>query len=179
VAISWFRLLALTALSLCQAARADSGEHQLKAAFLYNFAKFVEWPEANFSQQQKINLCVVGHDQFGPALDTIERKMAQGREVLVRRDTLPDAVRDCQIVFVSASETKNLARVLQAVTGANALTVSDMEGFCEAGGMIALVVADKRVAFEVNLDAAHRADLKLSAQLLKLARTIYGVKTKR
>jgi YfiR/HmsC-like len=157
---------------------ADSPEHRLKAAFLYNFAKFVEWPEAYFSAQSVINLCVVGADDFGSALDAIDRKKAQGREVIVKREVSVAQSRECQIVYISPSQAKNVADILHTAARGNALTVSDLDGFCQAGGMIGLVVADQRVGFEVNLDAAQKADLRLSAQLLKLAKNVYGAKAR-
>jgi YfiR/HmsC-like len=159
-------------------ALADSAEYRLKAAFLYNFAKFVEWPEPYFSAQPVINLCVIGADEFGSALDGIDRKKAQGREVLVKRGATAVESRDCQILYISPSHAKSVADILRAASQGNALTVSDMEGFCQAGGMIGLVVADQKVGFEVNLDAAQRADLRLSAQLLKLAKSVHGTKTR-
>lgn len=150
-------------------------EYQVKAAYLFNFAKFVEWPAAAFrSTDAPLALCVAGRDPFGSALAAYEGRLVQGREVRVRRGVAAGDVRSCNILFVSDSEERRLPPILAQTAGFPVLTVSDLDGFVDAGGVIGLVEADSRVQFEVNLASAARAQLKLSTQLLRLARRVRG-----
>jgi hypothetical protein len=148
-------------------------EYEIKAAFIYNFAKFVEWPASAFAQpQSRLILCLIGKDVFGAALDTIDHKLAQGHELQVRRQVLLEEVKSCHILFVSESERGNLAPIFRALAGTSVLSISDMDRFAEAGGMIGLYKVDNQVQFAINLDAARDASLQINSQLLKLARII-------
>jgi hypothetical protein len=158
---------------LALAAQPATPEYQVKAAFLYNFLKFVEWPGEAGSSAGTICLGVLGRDPFDDALDTVRGKLAKGRKVVVIHFRSPDEVRGCDLLFISASEKGRLSQALRAAHNARMLTVADQEGFCEAGGMINLVSVKNRVGFEVNLAAANRARFRISSQLLKLARNIY------
>lgn len=149
-------------------------EYQLKAAFLFNFTKFVEWPDSSFEDPQApIVLGIIGDDPFG---DTLARIIAgqkvQGRSLVIRKERWGDELRLCHVLFVSASEHERSSRILGSVRSASVLTVSDMEGFTEAGGVIEFVTQENRVRFIVNLDAATQSKLRLSAKLLALARVI-------
>ena len=165
---------ALLLLSVCLALAKDpedaSDEYRVKALFLYNFAKFVEWPNA--ISGDAICIGIVGDDPFGEALaQTIAGKTVNGRAFVVKRLKLQET-RQCQIVFVAASERKRIHTVLEAVVGSAVLTVGDMHGFAQAGGVINFEIVDSRVRFEVNIDAAERARLKLSSKLLSLAKIV-------
>src|SRR5258708_8684937 len=107
-----------------QPVRARSlAEYEIKAAFMYNFAKFVQWPAEAFGQAQSpLILCVIGDDVFGPALDTIEHKLAQGRELKVRRQIRLEGARACHILFIAESEHARLRSVRRAASGARAPT---------------------------------------------------------
>lgn len=153
-------------------ASAGSSEYQVKAAFLYNFMKFVDWPGDRSASPGSITLGILGKDPFGPALDTIRDKTAKGRRVVVQHLRGLEEARQCDLVFVCASEKGRVAQVVRALQNAPVLTVGDQEGFCQAGGMINLVPVQNRIGFEVNLAAANRARLKVSSQLLKLARLV-------
>jgi hypothetical protein len=162
-----------------QAAAADGGntppkrEYLIKAAILYNFAKFTRWPSAAFaSTDAPLDLCVIGVDPFGKALATIDGKRV-GQHTL-RTRLIADAaqIASCHLLFVSASETDRLGDVLAAADGAAVLTVADLPEFARAGGMIALKVVEDRTRFDVNQSAADRAGLTLSAKLLRLAETV-------
>jgi YfiR/HmsC-like len=159
-------------LSVPWLARADPpSEYHLKAAFVYNFAKFVEWPASAFdSSQAPMHLCIAGTDPFGPILTSVEHKTAQGHELVLKR-VPPDPLGACHIVFVSGSK-EQVTRVLSAAADMKVLTVSDVEDFAGLGGMIGLVTNDNKIQFDINLDAAQRAELRLSPQLLKLARSV-------
>ena len=171
-------LLALTAAVLClsgpRPGRAQSpAEYEIKAAFMYNFAKFVQWPESAFAQPQSpLVLCVIGKDVFGPALDTIDHKLAQGRELQVRRQVRLEDARSCHILFISESERPRLATIFKAVAAGSVLTIGDTDRFAESGGIIGLYDLDEKVQFSINLEQAHSASLQINSQLLKLARIV-------
>src|SRR5437868_8530842 len=155
----------------------DSSEYLIKAGFIYNFAKFVEWPAAAFSQADSpIVIGVLGADPFGSVLDHIvEDKKIGARGFIVKRykwgKDLKD-LKDCKILFISASEKAHIDEILQSVKGLPILTVGETLGFAERGGVIRFTLEDNRVRFEVNVDAAHDADLNISSRLLTLAKII-------
>ena len=152
-----------------------SVEYQVKAAFLFNFAKFVDWPpEAFQSEKAPIALCVFRQDPFGGALDQIIRgKTINNREILARQiNKLPD-LKACQLVFVSAREDKLLSEILNSLKGASALVVGESEGFADRGGAVQFFLEDNKLRFAVNVDAVQRARLTVSAKLLALARIVH------
>lgn len=154
----------------------SSVEYQVKAAFLFNFAKFVDWPPETFqSEKAPITLCVFRQDPFGGALDEIIRgKTINSREVLARRiNELPD-LKACQLVFVSAKEDKLLSEILDSLGGASALVVGESEGFAERGGAVQFFLEDHKLRFAVNVDTVQRTRLIVSAKLLALARIVHG-----
>lgn len=145
-------------------------EYQVKAAFLYNFSKFVEWPDKAFSNNTtSINICVLGRNPFGNSIDSISDKSVQGRTIQIIINPDSEHLNKCHILFISESEKGRLARIFNLLNYSSVLTVADLEGFASAGGMINLIMKDKKVSFEINLKAARKADLKISSQLLKLA----------
>jgi hypothetical protein len=145
-------------------------EYAVKAAFLFNFARFTEWPAAAFaSDDAPLVLCIVGTDPFGPALDAIEKKPVKGHPLRVDRKATEDGLSRCHVAFISRSRAGDLAEVLKPIETARVLTVSDIPDFARKGGMIGLLMEERKVRFEINVSAADRAGLKLSSQLLKLA----------
>lgn len=147
-------------------------EYEVKAAFLYNFGKFVKWPGDNALGPTFV-IAVLGQDPFGDVLDrTFDGKTIQGRKAEVRRIRTLAGPSDIQILFVGSSEGPHLAQVLKAVEGSSVLTVADMEGFAERGGMIAFRLRGDVVNFDINLDQVERARLKMSSQLIRLARNV-------
>jgi len=175
------RLLACVALILIaslagERARAQQpSEYELKAAFLLNFAKFIDWPTESFSSPQAaFSICVLGKDPFGRSLDDLlPGRTIVGRPVMIVRlkDTLN--ARHCQIVFVSTSESHDLAEILEGLHGANALTVGESEHFAESGGAIQFTVEENHVRFLINPEAGERAGLKFSSKLLALAKIVH------
>ena len=152
-----------------------SREYAIKAAFLYNFAKFVEWPNEAFQDESTpIDLCIVGEDPFGTALEPVKGRAVRGRKTVIKRGVKPDELRKCHICFISRSEEENLAKLLTELRDWQALTVSDVEGFAQRGGVIGLVTVEDEIHLEINIDAAERAGLTVSSRLLKLARIIRG-----
>ena len=148
-----------------------SPEYRVKAAFLFNFVKFVEWPARAFgSSSSELVIGVLGSDPFGGTLDQLlTGEVAGGHPIVARRVTTADACRDCHIVFVAPSERGREGAVLTALAGRPILLVSDLDGFAEHGGAIALTNKDNRVRLRINTQAATAAGLILSSKLLSLA----------
>jgi len=150
-------------------------EYELKAAFLYNFIKFTEWPEAEFGKaNDPIVIGIVGKDPFGAVLDkTVEGEKVHDRAILVRRFPRMDAAAaSSHVLFISSSEASNLRAILKLLDGDAVLTVSDMEDFADRGGVINLKKENNKIVFDINLNAAKRAKLAMNAQLLKLAKIV-------
>ena len=159
----------------CTGARAQMlDEYQVKAAFLYNFAKFVEWPPQAFQGTgEPIAICVVGQDRFEGALEeTVKGKEAEGRPLVVRNVPAANGFAGCQILFVSASERKHFPAILSNAKKCGLLTVGEAEGFASAGGVINFKLEGGRVRFEINVEAAQQRELRISSKLLMLAETV-------
>ena len=149
------------------------GEYEVKAAFLYNFAKFVEWPGGPAGKT--IVIGILGSDPFGAVIDfTFEDKVIAGKRFEIRRFQRIDQLQVCHVLFISDSEQKNFGRILEAVRGMPVLTVSDARDFVSAGGVIELVLEDSKIRFDINLSEAKNSGLRISAQLLQLARKVDG-----
>lgn len=160
-------LLGLAMLCLAHFARAqDVSEYRLKAAFLYNFALFTEWPA---DLDGALNLCVYGGDPFGVEIEPLNGKKVGARGLTVQRKGQLDALKGCQIVFVSNAAIGQLPRVLEIMRGLAALTITDTPGAVQQGATLNMSVAQGRVTFEANLNAARSARLSLSSKLLRLA----------
>lgn len=167
----WLLLVAEFAASALSASpqQAKPEEYQVKAVYLYNFGKFVDWPPAA-AQGDSFAICVLGRDPFGPMLDTTLAGESIGDKKLVaRRIATVQEASACRILFVSVSEAGRLKQILAGVEKSGVLTVSDAPDFMASGGMIQFVLSDNKVRFEVNLGAAEKAGLKFSSQLLKVA----------
>lgn len=154
----------------------EVSEYQVKAAFLYNFVKFVEWPVViSESNQKPIVIGILGPDPFGPVLDqTFADKMVRGRRFELRRYRDVQELQLCHVLFVSSAMKRDWSKVLGAVQGTPVMTVSDEGGFVESGGIIELLLEDNRIRFDINLNEGKRSGLKISAQLLQLARRVEG-----
>lgn len=160
-------MLCLGALVLALAARAqDLSEYKLKAAFLYNFALFTEWP---VEVGPTLNLSVIGSDPFGADLDALAGKPVGARSVAVQRKAGTDGLRACQVVFVPGALIGQLPRVVASLRDAPALLVSDSPGAARQGVMLNMSMAQGRVSFDTNLEAPRVARLMLSSKLLRLA----------
>jgi hypothetical protein len=145
-------------------------EVQVKAAYVFNFVKFVEWPAGAFATPQApLVLCVASGDGLRGAFAAIDGKQAQGRQLQVRRGVKADEYKSCHVLFVPESEERAAPEHLRRVGTLPVLTVGEHDGFAASGGVVGFVVRDDRVQFEINPDAASRADLKVSSRLLQLA----------
>jgi len=153
-------------------AQAPSREYQLKAAYLINFAQFVEWPAAAFaSAEAPLVITVLGDSPFGNVLEQLGRsKRIQGRAVVVRHAESIEGIGATHLLFVAAPHDRNSSMVIKALSGKSILTVSDAEGFNRVGGCIRFFLEENKVRFEINPAAAGRTGLKTSSKLLQLAR---------
>ena len=153
-----------------QAPAAAPGEYDVKAAYLYNFGKFVQWPPGERRTAESFDICVVGRDPFGAALDRAVTGATIGRRpVQARRVATASATHGCHVLFVGAPDERQAADLLAAVGQADVLTVGDTPRFLDQGGMIRFVADGSRVRFEVNLASARAAGLTLSSDLLRVA----------
>ena len=149
-------------------------EYQVKAAGVYNFIKFIEWP-AEFLPDtlRTIAVGVLGAGDMHAAVDAIIAGMqAKGRELRVKHFGALEEVTFCHVLFISRSMRRDVRKILRKVKGSSTLTVSELEGFVRAGGMINVVIERNRLRFDINLRAARRADLHVSSYVLKLARSV-------
>jgi uncharacterized protein DUF4154 len=166
---------ALATALLGPARAAGPGEYEVKAAFLYNFARFVEWP-ADPDGDGPFVVTVLGSDPFGSVLDdTLRGKTVDDKRIVVRRVSRSEDVGRSRILFISDSEKDRLPAILKTLEKAPVLTVGEMNKFAERGGVIRFKVEQDRIRLEINVAAAERSKLKISSQLLKLARIVEPV----
>ncbi|HXG66695.1 MAG TPA: YfiR family protein [Blastocatellia bacterium] len=154
----------------------SANEYEIKAAYLYNFAKFIDWPAEVFPYANApIVIGVVGDDPFGHVLDqVINGKTVNGRPLTVRRLAAGQDLRACHILFISSSEESRAAQIVGSLQGASVLTVGDMSRFIHLGGMIRFALTGNNVRFEIHVGRAERARLRLSSRLLSVAKVLRG-----
>jgi hypothetical protein len=147
-----------------------SVEYQIKAAFLYNFAQFVEWPAQAFSRPDApFTFCLAG-DPFKGALEkTIHGETLNGRPLTARRVGPGEDIQGCHVIYIGTSEARRSAEIIAAATKAPILTVGETDDVINAGGIIRFIESGHRIRFAINPDAAERASLKVSSRLLRLA----------
>ncbi len=178
--LSIFGCLAAMVIWLIGSASAQSPlplpEYQVKAAFLINFAKFVEWPEQAFSSPTApMRLCTVGKSPLGSDLSQmVEGKTIAGHPVEVVIVGRWQESRNCHIAFIGSSLKSKTKQIVEGLHGTSVLTVGETKGFADQGGIINFFSEDDRIRFEVNLQSADRASLKMSSKLLRLARIVQG-----
>jgi hypothetical protein len=155
-------------------AAAPSREYQVKAVFLFNFAQFVDWPPAAFSEDSApLAICVLGSDPFGSYLDDIVRgEQVKSRRLTVQRFRAPENIRGCQVLFISRSESRNLEKTLASAKEMDALTVSDADDFAARGGMIQLATESGKIRIKINVSAAKASSLIISSKLLRSAEIV-------
>lgn len=153
----------------------QSVEYKVKAAFLYNFARFVQWPAETTQSSPHLNFCIIGDDPFGASIDALENKTIQGRSIVVHRFNMPEESNGCHVLFVSESESGRITPLLEMFTREHGLlTVSDIEGFSKSGGIIELFLQDGKVRFAVNIATAEQVGIDMSSKLLRLATRVEG-----
>jgi len=165
-------LMGLAHLTAADPQNAD--EYQVKAAFLYNFAKFVEWPAGAFkSAADPIVICVLGRSPIGGSLEqAIKGKQINGRNLAIRQTQEPQEAAACHLLFVAASEKKRPPAIFDLLKSASILTVGETANFAAAGGVIGFRMDDGKVGLEINVCAEQRARLRISSKLLSLAKII-------
>jgi hypothetical protein len=169
--------LAFVLFSFAQLAAQEGkpSEYRVKAVYLYNFGKFVQWPAGIGSEgpEKVFPICILGHNPFGLALDdTVKDENIEGLPLVAKRIERVEDVDNCRILFIDSSEKDRLIKTLQALQSKPMLTVSDMPDFCNRGGMIQFVLQADKIRFEVNLAPAEKAGLTFSSQLLKVATSV-------
>jgi hypothetical protein len=167
---------ALCVSGLYSAAAHAAPEYQLKAAFLFRFAEFVDWPAQAFADAQTpLGICVLGSDPFDSYLDdTVQGEKVDGRSIVIHRYSRLDDVGACHILFISNSEHARQKQDFAALKGRSVLTVGDSDGFAGDGGMIGFTVKDNRIRLQINPDATRGAALKISSKLLEAAEIVGG-----
>ena len=152
---------------------APPGCSEIKAAYLYNFINYIDWPaEALPPAGGTITIGIVGENPFGAALDPLKGKQIKGRTLAVKQVASAKDLEQCQIVFICASEKSRLPEILGQLKDAKLLTVSEIDGFAEQGGVINFISERNKVRFEINPEAARRTGLTISSELLKLAKLV-------
>lgn len=165
-------VFALCAALSCGGAWAAPSEYEVKAAFIHNIVKFVEWPASPASGRAR--LCLMGDDPSGGAFGVLQGKPIGAADWEVVRVDGGHSLNECRVLFIAASERANLDRILARIGGSPVLTVGDTEGYAGQGVMVNFYQEENRVRFEINREAAARAGLAISSQLLKLARIVSG-----
>ncbi|UCE98935.1 MAG: YfiR family protein [Planctomycetota bacterium] len=191
-----FVVLVLTVVMVSRAAEsqtdsAEGQEYQIKAAFLCNFARFVDWPKKKVEDvTEPMIFGIIGKDPFGDAFASLKDKQVRGSSIVIKRfggfDEFKESVgksktelglkiealRRCDLLFICTSEKKRVGEIISLVENYDVLTVGDMKGFLEAGGIINFLAEAEKVRFEINIVAAERAKLKIRSKLLRLARRV-------
>jgi hypothetical protein len=164
----------VTVISNCQAQNSPPSRYQIEAAFIYNFARFVDWPTQAFSDASSpMIIGVFGKNRFGANLAQMINGKTIGSHPLQFREcaSLADAT-NCQVLFISDSEESRFSKIISALGPASILTVSETDDFIDAGGMIDLRIVDDKMRFDINNSAAKSAGLTISSKLLSLAQSV-------
>lgn len=154
-------------------------ESQLQAAYLYNFAKFVDWPAGTFrSPDDPMVICVFGDDRTGDVLEqSVSGKRANGRPVESRQPHTAAECKPCHILFIGSSDKNRMGEILRELRGSSVLTVGHSDQFIPLGGVINLARKDVTIELEIDPEAADAAGLKISSRLLVIARLIKHKRT--
>lgn len=154
------------------AAAAPVPEFELKAAFVYNFALFTDWPADTPFDAGMLNLCVHPASAMRPALGSLNDRMIKGRKIAVRQLTVPEGIRGCHLFFADAVDRERWPQIRKALAGAPVLTIADDEEIAQEGSIVSLSSEGSRIVFDIDLRAARHARLVLSSKLLRLARSV-------
>jgi hypothetical protein len=147
-------------------------EYQVKAAFLYNFVKFIDWPAEALANNTAITLCIIGRDPFEGNLALIQGKPVKGKTLDIRNIKSVREAGGCRLLFISSSEKNYIAQILRDIRDHSIITIGDYEGFAQQGVIINFYIDQEKVRFEINVDAARRTGMQISSKLLKLARIV-------
>jgi hypothetical protein len=161
-------------LSVASASAQSVTDDRVKAAYIFNFAKFIEWPPQVFTAKESpMNFCVLGRSPVVDELDSsIGGKSVNGHTIMIKHLHGPDEIKDCHLIFLAASAGKQQQKLIEAAKGSAVLLVAETPGFARSGGTINFITESGRLLFEVNINAAESAHLKISSKLLALARIV-------
>jgi hypothetical protein len=148
------------------------GEYEVKAVFLYNLTKFIEWPDKSLDQKSTLTIYILGDAPFGSSLDAIHGKMYKGKPIVVKKTNSLTILKSSDIIFISHSEKERLEQILKEISGLPVLTVGDTESFAKKGVILNFYIEDQKIRFEINIEAAKHAGLRISSNLLKLGKII-------
>jgi YfiR/HmsC-like len=166
--IAAFLAFIMLSLSPSSLSAATSTEYKVKGLFLLRVASFVEWPKDASSTSFRVT--IIGKDPFGKTLEKLrENKKIKGRKIVINRCKNIKELKPCHILFISESEKSRLEEIMKSVKGKNVLTVSDMDGFVEKGGMVQVLIIKKKLRWKINREPEKRENLKISSKLLSLA----------
>lgn len=148
-------------------------EHEVKASYLYNFAKYVEWPAAAFPRENSpLTICIVGKSPLNEVIESLAGKTIKNRRLVIRQFSKIEDLNECQILFINATVKTSLTQLLVSIAPRPILTVSDSKGFAALGGIIEFVPVADKIRFEINNRAAQHVNLRISSHLLRLATTV-------
>jgi hypothetical protein len=175
-------------IAFADTASAKYKEYEVKAAFIFNFLKFIDWPqEKTAGNNNQIVIGIIGEDPFGPAADVFKDKSVEKHELLVKRfegieqirklsekdkNERLNALKRCHLLFICQSEQKQIRDIIEIVNNSAVLTVADTDGFIESGGIINLFTEDNKIRFDINQGTAEKTGLKIRSQLLRLAKRV-------
>lgn len=168
---------ALLTLFSLQTARGESislGEYEVKTAYIYNFAKYVDWPPGTLhNNSSNLFFCIIGKSPLNAVMESLSEKNIKGRRITVRQLKQLESLDNCNLLFVNADMKSHLPEILALATPRSILTVSDYKGFAAEGGIIEFVPVKDKIRFEINNRSAKKTNLKISSQLLSLAKTVF------
>ena len=168
--------LLLAGTSAIVRAQSSDDEYRVKAAFLFHFAQLVDWPaNTPAGADNSLYLCTFGEDPFQGSLEsTVEGKVIANRVIRIRHLLRPEDMQGCRILFLGKAQSKHIPMLLADLRDAPVLTVGETPGFLAAGGVVCFLLQENKVRFEINLDAARSAGLKIGSRLLVLAQNVVG-----
>ena len=148
------------------------GEYEVKAVFLYNLAKFIEWPDKSPDSSPTLTFYILGDDPFGTNLDAIKGKLIKGEKITVKHIDSINYLKNIGVLFISSSEKEQLEDLLKGIAGRPILTVGDTQSFAKRGVMINFYIENNKIRFEINMEAVKLAGLKINSNLLKMGKII-------
>jgi hypothetical protein len=175
----WISLISICGASFTYARDQKPGEYQVKAAFIYHFIRFVEWPDKIVSHNSSpFNICILGEDPFGNSFNLLRGETVNNSNLTVKRIRTIQNPDECKIVFIGRSEAERLPYILKVLKGLNVLTIGDTAGFARQGVIINFHMEENKVRFNINIDAARRSGLKISSKLLNLATIVHDTQNR-
>jgi len=167
-------LAALLTVFIPQHARAATpGEHQIKAAMIFNMMRFVDWPESALpNADENIDICVVSRGALATAVESLKGKQVKGKSIAIRQTGKSGGFSGCHVLLLSDTDRQTVSAILEQTRSTPVMTVGDSRGFAAAGGVFGFIILDGKIRFEVNLASAQKHRIRISSQLLKLAQTV-------